>query len=52
MEELSKAFHGQVALAIHSLTCPIFWLALAGVVLAWFFYLRRPEMPSGFHRRF
>ena len=31
MEELAKAFHGPAAMAAHSLTGPIFWLALAGV---------------------
>jgi len=52
MEELAKAFHGPVAMAIHSLTGPIFWLALAGVVVAWFFYLRRPDIPAAIQRRF
>jgi NADH-quinone oxidoreductase subunit L len=52
MEELAREFHGPVAMAIHSLTGPIFWLALAGVVLAWFFYLRRPDIPAAIQRRF
>ena len=52
MEELARAFHGPVAMAIHSLTGPIFWLALAGVVLAWFLYLRRPDIPAAIQRRF
>ena len=52
MEELAKAFHGPVAMAVHSLTGPIFWLALAGVVVAWFFYLRRPDIPAALQRRF
>ena len=29
-----------------------FWLALAGVVVAWFFYLRRPDIPAAIQRRF
>jgi len=52
MEELAKAFHGPAAMAVHSLTGPIFWLALAGVVVAWFFYLRRPDIPAALQRRF
>jgi NADH-quinone oxidoreductase subunit L len=52
MEELAHAFHGPVAMAIHSLTGPIFWLALAGVVSAWFLYLRRPEIPATIQRHF
>ena len=52
MVELEKAFHGPVAMAIHSFTGPIFWLALAGVALSWFFYLRRPDIPAAIQRRF
>ena len=52
MEELAKDFHGPLAMAVHSLTGPIFWLALAGVVVAWFFYLRRPDIPAAIQRRF
>jgi NADH-quinone oxidoreductase subunit L len=52
MEELTRDYHGPVAMAIHALTGPIFWMALAGVVLAWFFYLRRPDIPARVQRRF
>jgi len=48
LEELAKEYHGPLAMAVHSLTGPIFWLALAGVVVAWFFYLRRPDIPAAF----
>ena len=51
MEELAHEFHGAVAMAVHSLAGPIFWLALAGVVVAWFFYLRRPDIPAAIQRR-
>ena len=47
-----EEFHGPVAMAVHALTGPIFWLALAGVVVAWFFYLRRPDIPAALQRRF
>jgi NADH-quinone oxidoreductase subunit L len=52
MEELAKAWRSPAEMAIHSLTGPVFWLALAGVVVAWFFYLRRPEIPAAIQRRF
>ena len=39
-------------MAAHALTGPIFWLALAGVVVAWFFYLKRPDIPAAIQRRF
>ena len=46
MEELASEFHGAFAMALHAATSPVFWLALAGVVLAWFFYLVRPSIPA------
>ncbi len=52
MEELERDFDGPVAMAVHALNGPVFWLALAGVVLAWFFYLRRPDIPAVLQRRF
>ena len=52
MEELAKEYHGPLAMAVHSLTGPIFWLALAGVVVAWFFYMKRPDIPAAIQRRF
>ena len=52
MEALAKEWHGPVAMAVHSLSGPVFWLALAGVVLAWFFYLKRPDIPAAIQRRF
>jgi NADH-quinone oxidoreductase subunit L len=46
MAELAKAFHGSVAMAIHGLQTLPFWLALAGVVTAWLFYLKAPQIPA------
>jgi NADH-quinone oxidoreductase subunit L len=46
MEELAHHFHGALAMATHAVSTPVFWLALAGVVLSWFFYLKRPEIPT------
>ena len=52
MEELAKDYHGPLEMAGHAFTGPIFWLALAGVVVAWFFYLKRPDIPAAIQRRF
>jgi NADH-quinone oxidoreductase subunit L len=52
MEELGKEFHGAVAMALHAFSGPIFWLALAGVVAAWFLYMRRPDLPAAIQARF
>ncbi len=46
MEELASDFHGAVAMAMHALSSPVFWLAVAGVVSAWFFYLKKPGIPA------
>ena len=51
MEELKEAFHGWVPMAIHSLTTPVLWLAIAGVVLSWFFYMKRPDIPAAIKQR-
>jgi len=52
MKELEEAFHGWVPMAIHSLTTPVLWLAIAGVVLSWFFYMKRPDIPEAIKNRF
>lgn len=51
MEELREAFHGWVPMAMHSLTTPVLWLAIAGVVLSWFFYMKRPDIPAAIQQR-
>ncbi|MDQ6629395.1 MAG: NADH-quinone oxidoreductase subunit L [Pseudomonadota bacterium] len=52
MEELGREWHDPTSMALHSLSGPVFWMALAGVVVAWFLYLRRPELPAAIRRRF
>jgi NADH-quinone oxidoreductase subunit L len=39
-------------MALHGLMTLPFWLDLAGVGLAWFFYLKRPDIPAAIARRF
>lgn len=46
MAELAKHFHGSAAMALHGLQTLPFWLALAGVVTAWWFYLKQPSIPA------
>ena len=46
MEELAKLFHGPAQMALHGLTAAPFWLALAGVVTAWYMYMRNPALPA------
>jgi NADH-quinone oxidoreductase subunit L len=46
MHELAEDFHGAVAMGVHSLTSLPFILALSGVALSWFFYMKRPDIPA------
>ena len=48
MHELAAAFHGPVAMAQHAVSTAPFWLALAGVVVAWYMYLINPAVPAFF----
>jgi NADH-quinone oxidoreductase subunit L len=50
MQELGEAFHGPMAMAMHALTSAPFWLALGGVVTAWYMYLVNPAVPAAFAR--
>jgi NADH-quinone oxidoreductase subunit L len=35
-----------MALFLHSVQTPVFWLAAAGAFTAWFLYLKRPDIPE------
>ncbi len=52
LSELAADFHGAMAMGLHGLQTAPFWLATAGVVLAWFFYLVRPDIPAAIQRTF
>jgi NADH-quinone oxidoreductase subunit L len=43
---VGEDFHGPAAFVMHALSGPALWLALAGVVAAWYLYLRRPDVPA------
>ena len=50
MKILTEAFHGPVAMALHAVSTAPFWLALAGVVVAWYMYLINPAVPAAIGR--
>ncbi len=52
MAELAHHFHGAAAMGLHALMTLPFWLAVAGVALSWFFYLKRPDIPAAIQQRF
>src|SRR5690606_25169060 len=51
MAELHEMFHGAAAMALHGLQTLPFWLALAGVVAAYVFYMVKPEIPAAIKAR-
>jgi NADH-quinone oxidoreductase subunit L len=51
MNELAREYHGPVQFALQALAAPTFWVALAGVVTAWVFFLYRPELAEAAAQR-
>jgi NADH-quinone oxidoreductase subunit L len=51
MAEMASEFHGALAMAVHGLSTLPFWLALSGVVVAYVFYLVKPEIPAAIKAR-
>ncbi|NWG38729.1 MAG: NADH-quinone oxidoreductase subunit L [Hydrogenophilaceae bacterium] len=52
MQELAHHFHSAFAMALHSVMTLPFWLAAAGVGMAWFFYLKRQDIPAMIQKKF
>ena len=56
MRELSNEFHeashSALGMAVQSLNSLPFMFALSGVVVAWFFYMKRPEIPAAIQQKF
>jgi NADH-quinone oxidoreductase subunit L len=50
MHELAQAFHGPLQMAVHAFSTLPFWLALAGVVVAYYMYLVNPAVPAAIKR--
>jgi NADH-quinone oxidoreductase subunit L len=51
MAGLTGLFHGSAQMALHAFQTLPFWLALAGVVVAWYFYLVKPSIPAAIKAR-
>ena len=52
LKELAANYHGPFGMALHGLQTAPFWLAMGGVALAWFFYMKRPDIPAAIQRTF
>jgi NADH-quinone oxidoreductase subunit L len=49
---IADSLQSPLGLVLHGFMTPPFWLALAGVVTAWVFYLRKPELPAAIRSKF
>ena len=52
MQELASHFHSAGGMALHALQTVPLWFAVAGVALAWWFYLKQPSIPAAIKARF
>jgi len=50
MEELAHEFHGAAEMGVHAFTSLPFFLALAGVVAAFYCYMINPRVPAAFYK--
>jgi len=46
LHDMGEEFHGWLMMAFESVRGLPLWLALSGVIVAWFLYLKRPELPA------
>jgi len=46
LAHLGESFHGSAAFILHALQGPAVYLAAAGLGVAWYFYLYRPDLPD------
>ena len=52
MSALAEHWHGWVAMALHGFTSLPFWLMVAGIATAWYFYLVNPAIPARLQQTF
>ena len=52
LSQFLEHFHGAAAMGMHAFVTPAFYLAFGGVLLSWFFYMKRPDIPAAIQRRF
>ena len=45
LARVGEGYHGVLGFVGHGMLQPPFWLAMAGVFVAWYCYLRRPDLP-------
>lgn len=51
MHQMMQHFGNAFSMTLHEILTPTFWLAMAGIAAAWYFYLVNPVMPIRLRRR-
>ena len=46
MHIMKEEFHGAMGMVSHSLHTPVLYLAIGGVLAAWFLYVKAPQLPA------
>ncbi|MCC6534887.1 MAG: NADH-quinone oxidoreductase subunit L [Burkholderiales bacterium] len=49
---MAKEFHGVLGMMQHALFTAPFWLSLTGIVVAWYLYIKRTDLPAVIASRF
>jgi NADH-quinone oxidoreductase subunit L len=52
IHHITEHYHGVSAFVMHGLTALPFWLAMAGLSMAWYIYTRKPEIADQMQQRF
>lgn len=52
LHELKAEYHGLVSHTLHGLIGLPFWATIAGILVAWFCYIKSPEIPGQLAERF
>jgi len=52
MAAVAEAFHGPASFVLHGLAPGPTWLAAAGVISAWYIYLKKPKIASSIKQKF
>ncbi|WP_064087869.1 NADH-quinone oxidoreductase subunit L [Eikenella corrodens] len=52
MHIMKEEFHGAMAMVSHSLHTPVLYLAIGGVLAAWFLYVKVPQLPAKIAQNF
>ena len=49
---LAADYHGLLGFVLHGIKGPAFWLAMGGLITAWFIYMKRPDIADWFQDKF